>query len=70
MTKGFLRGLVGVFTLPFVFGIYWVLWFVLIALGADNSGEFTDNLWSVGAVWILFLVFYPVVSRLLDKVVK
>jgi hypothetical protein len=69
MIKGFLRGLVGLITLPIVFGIYWVISFGLIALGAEPTGQFTDSLWAIGIVWVGLLVIYPVVSRQLNKVI-
>jgi hypothetical protein len=69
MVKAILRGLVGLATLPLIFGIYWAIFAVLIALGAGYGGNFADNLWSIGLAWVLFLVLYPVISRLLNKVV-
>jgi hypothetical protein len=69
MIKGFLRGLVGLATLPFVFGIYWAIFAVLVGLGAGYGGDFADNLWAIGISWVLFLVLYPVINRLLNRVV-
>jgi hypothetical protein len=69
MVKAILRGLVGLITLPLVFGIYWAIFAVLIGLGAGYGGNFADNLWAIGISWVLFLVLYPVISRLLNKVV-
>jgi hypothetical protein len=72
MVKGFLRGLVGLITLPFVAGAYV---FVYIAIGSlTNSFSSTiDEVWQngllIGAVWTVFLVFYPVITKLLNKVI-
>jgi hypothetical protein len=72
MVKGFLRGLVGLITLPFVAGAYV---FVYIAIGSlTNSFSSTiDEVWQngllIGVVWAVFLVFYPVITKLLNKVI-
>lgn len=69
MIKAILRGLVGVITLPFIFGAYWVLSVGLVALGAEPTGQFTDTLWAIGIAWVALLVIYPVLARQLNKVV-
>lgn len=69
MIKAILRGLVGLITLPFVFGIYWVISFGLVALGAKPTGHFTDSLWAIGIAWVALLVIYPVLARQLNKVI-
>jgi hypothetical protein len=59
-------------TLPFVAGAYV---FVYIAIGSlTNSFSSTiDEVWQngllIGAVWTVFLVFYPVITKLLNKVI-
>jgi predicted transporter len=72
MIKGFLRGLVGLATLPFIAGAYV---FLYIAIGSlTNSFSSTiDEVWQngllIGAVWTVFLVFYPVITKLLDRAI-
>jgi hypothetical protein len=72
MVKAILRGLVGVITLPFIAGAYV---FLYIAIGSlTNSFSSTiDEVWQngllIGAVWTVFLVFYPIITKLLDKAV-
>jgi hypothetical protein len=69
MVKAILRGLVGLITLPLVIGIYWVVSVGLIALGAEPTGNFTDAVWGLGIAWVVALVIYPIITKLMDKVV-
>ncbi len=69
MIKAILRGLVGIITLPFVFGIYWLGSIGLVALGAEPTGQFTDSLWAIGIAWVALLTIYPVIVRQLNKVI-
>ena len=69
MLKAILRGLVGVITLPLVIGIYWAVSVGLIALGAEPTGNFTDAVWAIGIAWVVALIIYPIITKLLDKVV-
>ena len=69
MIKAILRGLVGVITLPFILGAYWLVSVGLVALGAEPTGQFTDTLWAIGIAWVALLVIYPAVARQLNKVV-
>jgi predicted transporter len=72
MIKGFLRGLVGLATLPFVAGAYVFIYLVIGSLTNNFSStiqEVCQNGLLIGAVWAVFLVFYPVITKLLDKLV-
>lgn len=69
MIKAILRGLVGIITLPLVIGIYWAISLGLIALGAESTGSFTEVVWSLGIAWVVALVVYPFITKLMDKVV-
>lgn len=69
MIKGILRGLVGIITLPLVIGIYWVISLGLIALGAEPTGSFAEAVWALGIAWVAGLVIYPLITKLMDKVV-
>ncbi len=72
MIKGFLRGLVGLATLPFIAGAYVFLYLIIGSL-TNNFSSTIDEVWQngllIGAVWVVFLVFYPIITKLLDKVV-
>jgi hypothetical protein len=69
MLKAILRGLVGVITLPLVIGIYWVVSVGFIVLGAEPTGNFIEAVWGISIAWVIALVIYPIITKLLDKVV-
>jgi hypothetical protein len=72
MVKGFLRGLVGLITLPFVAGAYVFVYIAIGFLGGSFSStieEVWENGLLIGVVWAVFLVFYPVITKLLNKVI-
>lgn len=66
------RILVGIIATPVIAGIYMFGYIALLLLGAEPTASFTDtfnNGLFIGVTASVFLVFYPQISHLLDKVI-
>lgn len=66
------RVVVGIIAIPVVAGTYLALYTFLVLAGADpgmSFGETFNNGMFIGVTASVFLIFYPQISRFLDRVI-
>lgn len=64
----FRRFIAGIITTPIAMGLYFLLWAVLIAGGAEGTFEtFKENLPLISVMWVIAWTFGPDFMRYLEK---